>query len=288
MSKRDHYVYVLTDPRPDDRRCYVGAAFGNPQRMYAHTATHGAKSARPWLAELKAAGLEPVRRVVLRCEPAETSAYEKKVWDVMRSKGFVMVNHRPGRAAMVAWNKSLEGCEARARPEAKVRHRAATKAAVNQPDVKARHRENTRAALARPEVKQHYQDAMTTVRARPGYHEKMSRAKLGNQNRKGIPHTAETREHLSGVLSGRIISPEHRTKIAAGLRGKKKSAQHRARIREAKAGKPTGPCSAARRAGISVGNKAAWADPAKKAARLEKCQATREKNKAAKNKGAGR
>ena len=50
---------------------------------------------------------------------------------------------------------------------------------------------------------------------------KMSESQRGNKNRKGKPHSHETRKKLSAKLSGGKHSPETRAKISASLRDNK-------------------------------------------------------------------
>lgn len=58
------YVYAYLDPRPKDRRVYIGASIDPGRELTARWLRGGApKRVQPWFDELHAAGLEPVLRI---------------------------------------------------------------------------------------------------------------------------------------------------------------------------------------------------------------------------------
>ena len=131
-------------------------------------------------------------------------------------------------------------------------------------------------------------------------------AKIISAAQKGVPHTPEAlaicraaaqdptrRAKISAALTGRKMSPERVKQISESQKGRKHSDETKARMgmvrhphtEEAKArmraslrGRPAWnkgiPHSEDRRVSISVEQKAAWADPNKRTARVEKARAT--------------
>lgn len=110
--------------------------------------------------------------------------------------------------------------------------------------------------------------ALRGTRLSPERVAKISAGLMGNQNRKGIRHTAETCAKMAAIQRGRKHSPEtrakmsataknrsdeYRAKMSAALRGRIISVEARRKTARALTGRKTGPMSAEHRANISVG-----------------------------------
>jgi hypothetical protein len=82
----------------------------------------------------------------------------------------------------------------------------------------------------------------------------------------------------SAVYAEAMSNPERGKRISVALKGRPKSPEHCASISRSKSGVPHRPTGAEGIVHLKQGTQAAWDDPEKKAARLEKRRVTHQKN----------
>jgi len=207
------YVYALADPR-DGLYRYIGGAYGNSNRVneHAHGSSRAAKSLRPWLAELSAEQLSPVRRILFTCGGTEEVSWaEPATWKTYAAKGHPLLNECPG-----VWSEATRSAEARAKISAARTGRRFT------------HTDEARAKIS--------------AAGRGRLFSAEVRAKI-SAALKGVPKSAEHCANASAAKKGKPLTPAQ----AAARVGRRSSLEQRAKQSAALKGKPW--TEARRRAG---------------------------------------
>lgn len=83
------------------------------------------------------------------------------------------------------------------------------------------HSETTRQKMKKPKSEKHIENiskGRCGIQFSDEHKRNISRSKFGNSNRKGIPHTEETKQKISISKKGKPLSEEHKQKISQAMR----------------------------------------------------------------------
>lgn len=238
---RSFHVYCLRDSGAPDENRYIGGAYGNEQRRFAHTATRGAKANRGWIAEAETAGRAVIRKILFTCDTKDDVRWaETATWRAYKALGHRVQEDCPNGPCQAALTNQLATNKRLGYPGLRKSRTAfaengwpncqkATESSRS-PEARAKRSASHTGKKQNPEHVKKSSDARRGQKRTPEAREKMAAAKRG---KKGSPRTSEWLANQSAARKGKALGPqssEHIERRATSNRGQKRSAETRLKL----------------------------------------------------------
>jgi len=201
---KESLIYLLSDPRPDDRpqHIYVGVTNNLEQRVEQHLRCRGKTYVANWIKSLASLGLKPVVEALeTGLKTQEQREFAEKDWiRNFRKGGFIVLNLTDGGEGVCGYVPT---------PEARAKNGAAHKGCILTPEHKAK--------IGRGLVNSPYHEE---------HMKKLHAARTGK------PMAEEHRKRIALALTGKKFSEERRKALSVSHMGYRAPIETRMKMSE--------------------------------------------------------